>query len=284
MTLNIHRDKIKSLRLPTFDAQVVRRLATNFAITFAFIVPLFVLLRVFLQTQNLWTDWQIFYPALRASDPYSVYGYFNPPWLLWLLYPFSFVDRLNANVLWIAIVVLLTMRCVYELGGNWLSLLIVLVSPGFVWTMVFGQVDILVLFGLLLGSWSLILIKPQVIGMSILYQIIVARKIDWASIALIVASFAVSGLWFIRMTDNPSGYSWNLSLFPYGVPIGILLFGLSVIKKDVYLAALSTYFFAPYLSRSSMLVYSIILTSRYNKWIGLIYTIVLWADWILFPK
>ena len=276
-------DSVFPNRRLEIDNSVVRRLVSTFTLAFVSVIPLFVLFRIFLHIYNIGGDWIIFYPALQANDPYSISGYYNPPWLLWLLYPLSFLDQLSAHALWITLVLLLTIRCVYELGGNWVSLLLAIVSPGFIMSMLNGQIDILVLLGLLTGSWALTLIKPQVLGMSILYRTIVTRKIDWVSIGLITVSLMVSGLWITRMAKLPNNAGWNLSLFPIGVPIGIILFIASVIKKDIYLAALSTYFFAPYMSRSSMLVYSIILTSRYNKWIGFVFTVGLWAVWIIFP-
>lgn len=224
-------------------------------------------------------DWYtVYYPAINyPSDPFSVYGYFNPPWLVWILSPLAMLTAVDSHALWIVIILLLTVRCVYELGGGGLAVFLTIISPGFLITIMNGQIDVLVLLGLLTGSWLLILIKPQVVGLVIVYDIIVNQRIDWTAVFIALISLVIF-LLFMSWPDR-SGLDTGVSIapWPYGVPIGFVLFVFSIWKRDKYLAALATFFFAPYMSASSLLVYSAIMTARYGRIPAIVFSVLLWA-------
>lgn len=223
-------------------------------------------------------DWyNVYYPALHHADPYLVTGYFNPPWLVWILFPLGFLTAVDSHTLWIVLILLLTVRCVYELGGGWLSVVLTVLSPGFLISAMNGQIDVLILLGLLSGSWLLILIKPQVAGMAIVYDVIVKRRVDLAAVCIVIFSAIV----FILFMSIPkaAGLTTQISIspWPWGIPFGVTLFAISIYRRDKWLAALSTFFFTPYLSGGSLLVYSAIMTTKYGRLISVLFAVLLWV-------
>lgn len=223
-------------------------------------------------------DWYtVYYPAIQTSDPFTVWGYFNPPWLAWMLSPLGLLSPADSHVLWIVLILLLTVRCVYELGGGSLAVVLTIISPGFLVTIMQGQVDIFVLLGLLTSSWLLILIKPQVAGLAIAYDVIAERRIDWPAVAFT----AVCGLVWLLFMARPerAGLYTQVSItpWPWGIPFGLMLFRLSLRRRDKWLAALATFLFTPYLSGSSLLVYSAIGTARYGRLFAVLFSVVIWA-------
>lgn len=254
-----------------------------FAVNLTAVLLLFVGFKVMLFGVIGWHDglildwYTVYYPSLQTADPFTVWGYFNPPWLAWMLAPLGVLSAVDSHVLWIVLILLLTVRCVYELGGGSLAVVLTIISPGFLVTIMQGQVDIFVLLGSLLGSWLLILVKPQVAGLAIAYDVIAERRIDW----LAVAFTAVCGVvWFFFMARPESAglhTQVNITPYPWGIPVGLALFWLSIRRRDKWLAALATFFFAPYMSGSSLLVYSAIGTSRYGRLFAVLFSVVIWA-------
>lgn len=223
-------------------------------------------------------DWYtVYYPAIQQADPFTVWGYFNPPWLAWLLSPLGLLTAVDSHVLWIVLIMLLTVRCVYALGGDWFSAFLTVVSPGFLVTIMNGQVDVLVLFGLIAGSWLLILIKPQVAGLAVLYDVIARRRIDWLAVAVAAVVLTVFILFMARPQSAGLHTQVSITPWPWGIPFGLLIFGLALARRDKWLAALATFFVSPYLSGSSLLVYSAVGTSRYGRLTAILLSVVFWA-------
>jgi len=259
------------------------RLFKQFAISLISVLSLFFIFKYMLFNAIGWHDglvldwYQVYYPAIQTIDPFSAWGYFNPPWLAWILSPLGILSASESHVLWIVLILLLTIKCVYSMGGNALSVVLTIVSPGFIITIVNGQVDIFVLIGLIIGSWLFILVKPQVAGMTVFYDIIANKRIDWKSVFVIIVCILV---WcFMLSMPDQSGLNTSVGItyYPYSIPFGIILFALSIIKKDKWLAAVSTFCFAPYLSGSSLLVYSAIGTSKYGKIFAVLFSVALWV-------
>lgn len=260
----------------------VRRLKL-FTITLSSILILYAALKFALfyiigWQDSLNLDWYtVYYPAIHnIINPFVIYGYFNPPWLAWLLSPLGLLTAVDGHTLWIVLILLLTVRCVYELGGGMLAVILTIISPGFLVTIVNGQIDVLVLLGLLIGSWLLVLIKPQVAGLAIVYDVIVERRIDWTAVIVGFVSLVVF-VAFMTWPIGPELKAWNITPWPYGIPVGIVLFILSVRRRDKWLAAVATFFFTPYLSGSSLLVYSAIMTSKYGRIVAVLFAALLWV-------
>lgn len=262
--------------------QATKRIAILFIANLVAVILLYTLFKIGLfyiigWSEQQQTDYLVgYYPALHAADPYSIPFYFNPPWLIWLLRPLALLAPADSFCLWLAIVFLLVMRCTYALGGGALAAVLTMTSPGFIESVINGQVDVLVLIGLLVGSWLLILIKPQVAGAAVVYDVIRERRVDWPSLALIGLSFLAHGFWPASISGAGLITAASLSPWPYGIPGGVALFALALRRRDRYLAALSSFFFAPYISGNSLLVYIAILTTRYGRVVAVTSWLALW--------
>lgn len=249
-------------------------------------------------------DWtQVFYPAAqRPLSPYfpispdrALY-YFNPPWLAWLLFPFTLLPPRIALALFLLLTILVTMWCVHRLGGGLLETLLVLCSPAFVRLFIHAQIDGLMLLGftLLLTAVNvttkgiglvLMAIKPQVLSFgAILYWWQLERhdkiKILLPLLGVTAVSLLIHGLWPLEVSQilQYVPQNANVSVWPYGVPVGVVLLIVAVWRRDVYLAGLATFFFTPYLSSHSLFAYTAVLfTQLSKKWATAVFVLL----WIL---
>ena len=64
----------------------------------------------------------------------------------------------------------------------------------------------------------------------------------------------------------------DFSPFPYALPLGLGLFLMARLRRDHYLAALSTIFVTPYIGANSLLVYSAVITSRHGRVVAIAWT------------
>ena len=251
--------------------------ATLLSVLLLFFVFKYVLFYVIGWNTGLNLDWyNVYYPAIQQADPFTVWGYFNPPWLAWMLSPLGKLSAGDSHVLWIVIVLMLTVRCVYALGGGWFGALLTILSPGFFVAVVNGQVDVLVLLGIVTGSWLLVLIKPQVGGMSLVYDVLANRRIDWFAVAFT----AVCGVAFLLFMARPEAAGLRSTLtvtpWPWGIPVGLALFVWALLRRDKGLSVLSTFFLVPYISASSMFVYSAVGTSKYGRFVAILFFVAMW--------
>lgn len=252
-------------------------------------------------------DWtQVFYPAARTPlhpyfpfSPERAFYYYNPPWMVWILFPLTLFPAKIALAAWLVLTVLLTMWCVTRLGGGLYEALLVLCSPIFVRLIVHGQIDIVALLGFTLlvtatGIYKkgvgllLMAIKPQVLFLgAVVYWLNLPHKdklrILLPLVIVILTSFLLIGNWPIKVYELRHFISQNanISIWPYGIPIGLVMLVISIKKKDVYVAGLSTYFFTPYLVSHSLFAYSAVLFTQLSKKWSTVLFLLLWILSIL---
>lgn len=104
-------------------------------------------------------DWRIFYEAAKASDPYSVAGYFNPIQVAWALKITTFLPFTAWAFMMVALS-MLAVLLVCKKNTHWVWL-----SAPFVCSMTWGSLDTLLLTpAFLFGGvgLSLITMKPQI--------------------------------------------------------------------------------------------------------------------------
>src|SRR5262249_16835638 len=123
-----------------------------------------------------YVDWERhFYPAAQHwQRPYTVDGFYNVPWLGWILRPFAAFDAHYSYTCWILFTVSLTMWSMRRLGAPLPTALLCLLTPYFHQIFINGNVDVLVLAGYsvldalpALGT-VLILVKPQELSLCLL--------------------------------------------------------------------------------------------------------------------
>jgi len=202
-------------------------------------------------------DWMVFHNA-TFTDPYSAEGFVSPPWVL-LLLPHRVLPARLSNAVNLLINIAVVLYAIKALDGGWKTALIVLTSPIFYDFARVNNVDWIPLLGLLAGPQLgpvFMSCKPHVLSGAVL----VWMKRDWRVIliplSILLLSFVVWGWWPTRISYNPTNKFHNLSPFPAGIPIGIWLLRKAWKEDDIYLAAVTTPLFSPYVHTSRLPVYS----------------------------
>lgn len=254
-------------------------------------------------------DWHFtFYPAGQNwLDPYeNSFHLVYPPWLALILAPFTLLPEDLARGGFAAFSVILTAYTIRQLGGGFITLVLVLLTPFYVTIMVRGMVDALALFGLgvaMAGGPSpfgqaaallLLLLKPQMMLGAAAFLCLFTLKTAYqenrytpviqlglGSGGWLLLSFLIYGWWpqevWIRLPDLYQVD--NISPWPWGIPIGLLLLGVAYHRHSLPWATLATGFFMPYLNWYSLGGYLVILFARSPRWVA---AAVLVLSWIWF--
>jgi hypothetical protein len=215
-------------------------------------------------------DWLMsFRPAalamLHGSSPYNGFGFYNPPWMLLPFIPFALMPEAVGKFCILVISLLAFAYIAYRFDRNPVVIGLFLLSSPVIGSLNTGGLDWFSMLAFVLpAQFGLIFatLKPQIgLGIS-LYWLIqswrtggireVIKNFLPVSI-LLIGSVFLYGPWFIGVNEL-SNVEWNVSIFPYGIPIGFLLLGLAFIKREIAPAIPAGLFFAPYYSGSNLAV------------------------------
>ncbi len=208
-------------------------------------------------------DWHgAFRPAaleiLHGRTPYTASGFFNPPWTAVLLIPFAILpEHIGRAVL--VIVALATYAYVgHKLGGNKVTIPLLLVSPPVLHGILNGNLDWLAALGAVLPPWIglfFLMIKPQV-GLAVgVYFLFVAWR--EGGIVKVIKTFAPSGLalavsvaifgpWFLAIPPI-SEIPLNASFWPLSLPIGLAWIVAAIRKTEIRYSLIASPFLSPYM-------------------------------------
>ena len=206
-------------------------------------------------------DWDRHYgPAVEAlvagRSPYEGTGFVNPPWALLPLLPFAAEPVAGRAALFVLSLGAYALVAVH-LDASPVALGVFLVSPPVLHTLLNGNVEWLVLLGLLLPPrWGLflVLVKPQVgAGVALWWVTEAGRDGGWRGIwtttwpvtLALVVSFLLFGPWPLRAAGHP-GQGWNASLWPWSLPVGVGLLVYGVWTRDRRAALAAAPFCSPY--------------------------------------
>lgn len=226
----------------------------------------------------------VYYPVLFLDNPYDHIGFLNPPWVLVALYPLKVLPPHAAGAVWMLFSVVSVLYCARQLGADRLAYLLIFINPAFIRFMTSGQLDALVLYGLVVNhpglSVLLLTIKPQVIGTAVLFRLrhLITKHAVMIA-AVVVASFIALGNWPAMMWHNWSNgvnHAVSMDIFPYGTPIGAALLWWSIKNDKPVIGALASYFFAPYVSPSSVFIYSVLIFSTFATIPRIVVFVLLW--------
>jgi len=209
-------------------------------------------------------DWYAtFDPAARGVFsghwPFDNPGYRYPPWAILPLLPMVLFPPLLAHGLMVVVTALILIYIAWRLQPPVLAVAAFMLSPTAVGLLLINNLDPFVITGILLPPvWGLfvLIIKPQVGLGVILYYLYQTWKNErfWGVVRtfspmLIVYLLAVIAfpIWIPRMLENPSS-SWNRSLFPYAIPVGVFVMWLAIRRKNPYLALAASAFLTPYMT------------------------------------
>jgi hypothetical protein len=211
-------------------------------------------------------DWNIaFYPAtkllLQGQNPYQVPYFHNPVWTLVPLIPFALLGEGYGRFALYCFNLFSVAFIAYRLRPRPLAYAALLLSPLLYYFMFLCNVDVLVLWGLFLPPWAgllLVMVKPQVgIGIAAYWVYRLWRELGlWKTIArllplllLTTGSFLLFGNWLRDDSDRLLGGAyWNVSFFPWSLPIGLAILYVALRKRRVHAAIAASPFLSPYLS------------------------------------
>ena len=213
-------------------------------------------------------DWhETFYPSLQKAvsgeNPYDVPTFRNAPWTILVLFPFALFSKDVGGVLFFIASLAGYAWVAYRLKARPLAFVVFLFSPPVVYGLRMLNVDVLVLIGFVLPApigLFFILIKPQMGIVMALYWLAESwreggvNKVikTFAPVTVSLAlSFVLFGNWIAGRQSDLLDSFWNASLWPWALPIGLVLAALSVRdrRKDYGMAA--SPFLSPYLAYHS---------------------------------
>lgn len=200
-----------------------------------------------------YNDWMTYFkPAsLNWLSPYDIRGVYNPPWTFLILYPFA---ALSAPWGAAGLILISVIGIALYTRSPWKTMAVTTSAP-FLLLLVVGQLDGLILYGLMapygLGL-PIILIKPQGVFMTIL------RRINrWSLLVItltVVISVLIWGFWWQNnlltgIPDRPH----NVSLFPYTIIPGVVVAYLGLKRDSDAFLCLASLCFSPFFQTHSIL-------------------------------
>ncbi len=244
----------------------------------AIIIFILVLLWFEYQYLPLGVDWiRWFRPAtlefLAGRSPYTVEGYFNPPWLLIPLIPFAILPVKISSLLLIDIGLICYIFILYKLRIRPILGLLFLLFPTTLLVLHTINLEWLVMLGFLFPpqiGLFFVLIKPQVgVAMAIYWLIVSPQKIKTflPVVLAFLISFAIYEDWLPKlvMRGNKTGYfgTFDVSFFPYLVPLGLALLVVAIRKHKDGFAYMASPFLSPYVGAIS---YTVVLLGICKIW------------------
>ena len=196
---------------------------------------------------------------LAGESPYTVSTFHNPPWLLLPLMPIAlFSSSTGSAIIFMAnlyayIFVIIRLRM-----NKWLIIPYVIFS-GMLANSANGNIEGLLALGFLMAptiGLFFVLIKPQIGFAVALYWLFdeIQNKGLKSAVKLFLPvtlafgiSFIIWGFWPISASSLIDVW-WNASIWPRGLPLGILLLILAIRKHEIKLAIAASPFLSPYLT------------------------------------
>lgn len=226
-------------------------------------------------------DWDAYFVAaikaiFEGKSPFSVDGYYNPPWLLFLLAPLAWIPAELARLLPAAALLLAS----YHRRKPWLIAIVGLSFP-FIAVSSYANVDWVPMLGVAYGGMAgplLVTTKPQAAGLAVVAYF---KDGGWKIFVPLIVVAAISTLlwpsWPLDMLsgDTLSQRKRNLSLFPYTIPIGLWSIWMAWKKEDVLLGCMASLCLAPYFYIHSLLPLIFVLADR-RWWFGVLATLGTW--------
>ncbi|HKI53670.1 MAG TPA: hypothetical protein VJ987_06065 [Anaerolineales bacterium] len=213
-------------------------------------------------------DWhETFYPALHkvlsGKNPYDVPTFRNAPWIILLLMPFGMLSEDAGGVLYFMASLAGYAWVAYRLKARPIAFVAFLFSPPVIYGLRMLNVDIFVLIGFVLPApigLFFVLIKPQMGIAMVLYWLAeawreggvksVVRTFSPVGISIIL-SFVIFGNWIAGRQSDLLGSFWNASLWPWALPIGLVLVALSIRDRRSDFGMAASPFLSPYLAYHS---------------------------------
>ena len=212
-------------------------------------------------------DWHgAFIPATKeliaGRSPFDVYGYYNAPWVLIPFIPLIFLPEPLSRAI-IAFATLVSYGyTAYRLGAKLPAFALILISPPVMHNVLTGNVDWLVVLGFIMPpqiGLFFLAIKPQIGSAVALFWLVETWRLKGfkevikifapVTIALIF-TFILYGFWPVHFQEF-STFTWNASLWPMSIPVGLALIAASLRKRRIHYAIGASPCLTPYLTLHS---------------------------------
>ena len=233
-----------------------------------------------------------FWPAAHIPfDPYGVPAFLNPPWVALLLYPLTFLSERVAQAIIAFSNLGITLLLVARYGGTRWSYILTVTSSPFLSLLFNGNIDFLPMAAFLVPTnlgLALMLSKPQVGIMTGLIWFKQARhRVIFLipAVTLLLISFTIWGWWVPDMlrqsiyADGRSVGPWNISPFPWLVPIGFFLLYYAWKLEDELIAVAATLCLVPYFAAYSLTAMFAMLAARSPR-AAIIPWVLLWGFFV----
>ena len=194
-------------------------------------------------------DWKNYFrPAalelLKGHSPYTVYGYYNPPWALLPLIPFALLPETTGYILLIVITLIAFAYTGHKLGASKIAVIALLLSPPVMHEILTGNIDWLATIGVVFPPWLglfFLVIKPQIgIGVIIFWLFSTWKEggvknviKTFAPVTMVYGlSIILFGMWPLLATGTLNEW-WDASLWPVSIPLGLALLVTAIRKNDI---------------------------------------------------
>lgn len=240
-------------------------------------------------------------PAARAildgQSPYTVDLFVSPPWVAVLFIPLALLPDILASGIMFASILFSLIYIADKMNADKVSIIFLLISPPVIQLLWTGNIDAFVMLGLVVAHpLGIILLscKPQISLVLIVYSLVdkwIQARRDHLTIhrmfivllspilLLILLSFILFGWWIPEMFDVMTFNTWNWSLFPDLLPLGIALTIIAFRHRDSRYAIASTLFYSPHLTLQSYSV--VIMAFIRDRWVTAGMVIGMWIVVIL---
>ncbi|MGD0806317.1 MAG: hypothetical protein ABSA10_02380 [Anaerolineales bacterium] len=216
--------------------------------------------RILPQTSD-WSD--VYRPAainlITGKSPFAIHNYVAPPWVLIPIIPLAVLPEQIGRVAIFWITISSFAFLAKKNGANIFCIIALIISYPVVYGLIYGQIDWLAMFGILLPPWLgliFLMAKPQIgIGVALFlgYEAWAGGGIKkLVSIflplaCLVIVSYIVFGSDLFTKSNlvfSPT----NTSLWPRSIPIGLVILVAAVRHKKKFLSMTASPFLSPYLS------------------------------------
>lgn len=200
--------------------------------------------------------------ALSGDSPYSrnpdwTEPTATPPWIIPIALPFAFLPSRLARAAWLATSLLVYGYVLWKLKAAPLGAAFFMLSPMILESITAGQLEWLVLLGLVIPrpiGMILLALKPQMGALLGLYWTIDAWREGgiWAAVRLVapftgilLLSFVLYGLWPINSAGTTLAVEPSV-LWPYGLPIAVAALITAIRRREEAWAGAAGPLIAPY--------------------------------------
>lgn len=215
-------------------------------------------------------DWVVsFRPAalamLHGGSPYDGFGYYNPPWMLLPFIPIALLPEAVGRLFVLLSGLSVFFYVAYKFNRSPIVCALFMVSYPVLGSLNTAGLDWFSMLGFVMPApLGLIFAatKPQIgLGISLYWLVQSWRSGGIRSVVrnflpvtiLFLGSVLLYGPWFVYVSGLEDA-TWNVSIFPFGVPIGLTLLWMAFNKDRLDAAIAASPFLSPYYSGSTLAV------------------------------